>query len=78
MVRTQMSLTPEQHARLQEIAQQSDRSMSSWMREAIDDLLARLEGDKWSVLDEVPVFRSGLGDVAENHDDYLYGPVLDQ
>ncbi|MBX7161765.1 MAG: ribbon-helix-helix domain-containing protein [Acidimicrobiia bacterium] len=77
MIRTQISLTEEQHERLRALAAERGESMSALIREAIDAVGAvdrRREAHRrllaWA---RDSGFRSGDTDVSENHDTYLYG-----
>jgi Arc/MetJ-type ribon-helix-helix transcriptional regulator len=76
MVRTQIQLTEEQHARLRELARATGQSMAELIRGGVDLVL---EGARESprrearrrALEVIGKFESGLGDLAERHDDYL-------
>lgn len=71
MIRTQISLTEEQHRRLRSEAERRGVSMAAVIREAVDRLL-RERGDRRERLASAAgVADSGLGDLAERHDDYL-------
>lgn len=73
MLRTQISLTEEQHSRLRNLAAQKQTSMSALIREMVDQRLAHLStgdpGERARLA--IGAFRSGAGDIARNHDDYL-------
>ncbi len=85
-VRTQIYLEPIQHKALKEIARARSVSMAQVVREAVAAYLGR--DRKTALSDEEylsdPIWRlpevgaafddSGCGDMAENHDAYLYGP----
>lgn len=75
MVRTQVYLSPEQHAALQGAAEQAGVSMTEELRRLIDrHLLAKadpVELARESVFSFIGVGESGVSDVAERHDDYL-------
>ncbi len=76
MLRTQIRLSDQQHARLRTEARRQGRSIAALVRESVSEYLARQE-----VVDrEEPVrralaaagrFGSGVPDLAENHDRYL-------
>ena len=76
MIRTQIQLTEEQSREIRSIAQRENTSMADLIRRAVDDWLARYgdaatEARKKAALAVVGRYRSGLSDVAENHDEYL-------
>ena len=73
MKRVQIQLTEEQDARLKRRARASGRSVSALIREAVDRLSG--EGDRDDrvrrVMRLAGKYRSGVSDLAENHDRYL-------
>ncbi len=76
MVRTQIQLTEEQARALKELAAIEHRSMADLIRQSVDTLLrsrARRgrEERKRQALAAVGRFRSGVSDLAANHDRYL-------
>ncbi|MGH9190623.1 MAG: ribbon-helix-helix protein, CopG family [Acidimicrobiales bacterium] len=76
MVRTQISLTEEQHRALQERAGAEGRSMSAIIRDALDGALrspsdAPALEERWERVLRMPTFASGLHDVSERHDRHL-------
>ena len=76
MIRTQIQLTEEQSQEIKSIAEREDLSMAELIRRAVDDWLARYgdavsQAKKERALAVVGRYRSGLSDVAENHDEYL-------
>ncbi len=77
MERTQISLEPEQAERLRRLAKERGVSMAHLIREAVDrtygTALAPPTREELvrRALSAVGCARSGLGDVAERHDDYL-------
>ncbi len=73
MQRVQIQLTPEQVAALTREASASDRSIAAVIRQALDEWMERSDqAELWErALAVVGTFRSGLGDLAERHDDYL-------
>jgi predicted DNA-binding ribbon-helix-helix protein len=76
MVRTQIQLTEEQSQHVKEIAERENISMSEVIRRVVDDWLLTHrsippEERKERALSVIGRFRSGCGDLAENHDAYL-------
>jgi Arc/MetJ-type ribon-helix-helix transcriptional regulator len=75
MVRTQISLTPEQAEGLGRLARERGVSMATVVREAVDAVLDQeARGERWQkALATVGKYRSkdGATDVAEKHDKYL-------
>jgi Arc/MetJ-type ribon-helix-helix transcriptional regulator len=76
MIRTQIQLTEEQSRRIKSVARQENISMAQAIRDAIDDWLERrselTEAERWErSLGVVGRYRSGLSDLAEDHDRYL-------
>jgi hypothetical protein len=82
MVRTQVYLPRDIHTKLQERAEEQGTTMAEQIREALEDYVAKIEleeEDEPILSPDNPIFQmlgmfdSGLGDVALNHDQYLYG-----
>jgi len=76
MEQTQISLRPEQATRLRRLARDRGTSMAALIREAVDrvypeDADGSLEARYRRALDAIGSGNSGLGDLAERHDDYL-------
>lgn len=76
MVRTQIQLTEEQAETLRELAAQEGASMAELVRQAVDEMIRQRgeishEERKRRALAAVGRFRSGLGDLAREHDHYL-------
>ncbi len=75
MVRTQITLTEQQHVALREVAHRTRRSVAAVVREAIDATLAEdvQRGRLRRALDVATndAGRSGRTDIARNHDAYL-------
>lgn len=75
MIRKQISIEVEQDSALKREAARRGVSEAAVIREAIDALLARAQGSAWAEASTaIGSVNSGLGDLAENHDFYLYGP----
>ena len=75
MIRTQISLTQEQYDALQVLAERRSESMAAVIRDAVDRLLAlskQTPVEAW--LEIAGTASSGLGDLSENHDEYIDGP----
>ncbi|MBI2876705.1 MAG: ribbon-helix-helix protein, CopG family [Candidatus Tectomicrobia bacterium] len=76
MVQTEIQLTEEQMAALEELAKRRNVSVADLVCEGIDNLLrsAAIPGDverKQRALAVDGRFRSGLRDLSRRHDDYL-------
>ena len=76
MLRTQIQLTEEQAARLKKIAGARNRSVAKLIREAVDEYLRAdvVQSDdekRRRALKAAGCASSGLGDLAEKHDEYL-------
>ncbi|MGH9155896.1 MAG: ribbon-helix-helix protein, CopG family [Acidimicrobiales bacterium] len=80
MVRTQISLTKEQHEELTRQAAEQGISMSALVRDAVDKVLdrSRAEAAVQRALAMIGSgnFRSGHHDIAVNHDAYLEDAYL--
>lgn len=77
MIRTQISLTEEQHEALREVAAQRGVSMSALIRDAVDEVVLTSRTMRHRrALDALANadFRGGAPDISEKHDEYLYGP----
>jgi predicted transcriptional regulator len=79
LVRTQISLTNEQYDALRRIASRRGVSMSMVVRDAIDEIVDRdAAAARWQrALAVIGTGRSGLPDLAENHDEYLAEAFVD-
>lgn len=82
MVRTQISLTQEQYDALQVLAERRSESMAAVIRDAVDRLVALSQQTAAEALLEMAgqfpdITGDGATDVSENHDDYLYGPIVE-
>lgn len=73
MQRVQIQFSAEQLQALQSEASASNRALAAIVREAVDAWISgRQRRQRLArALEEVGGFRSGLGDLAENHDRYL-------
>lgn len=76
MVRTQIQLSEEQSARLRALAAKRSVSMSELVRQAVEAMLSssrQCDADeaRHRAIAAAGRFSSGLGDLAERHDDYL-------
>lgn len=76
MIRTQIQLPESQVALLKQLAVQQHVSMAELIRKAIDLFTASPEAGglpetRLRALAAAGKFRSGRGDIAEHHDDYL-------
>lgn len=80
MIRTQVSLSTEQHEQLRRMASERGVSMAQLVREGVDRLLEADERrSRWQrFLTATDRFKgSGSRDVAANHDRYLEGAYRD-
>jgi hypothetical protein len=73
VIRTQISLTDEQMSALRREARERRVSIAAVVRDAVDAEIARSAREvAWDrALSAVGAFNSGVGDIAERHDDYL-------
>lgn len=76
MIRTQVQLTDSQVATLKRMAKRRNTSMAEVIREAVDYFaktgeIASAEEVRRRAAEAAGKFGSGLGDLAEKHDDYL-------
>lgn len=76
MIRTQIQLTKVQAIALKRIAAEKSVSMAELVREGVDAVIKNVPGLTESDIREralkpVGKFHSGLGDLAEKHDEYL-------
>ncbi|MFN8623063.1 MAG: ribbon-helix-helix protein, CopG family [Chloroflexota bacterium] len=75
MIRTQISLTPEQHERLARVARDRGVSMATLIREAVDavvpdEAIDRAERQRRAFA-LAGAFHSGHADTSERHDEVL-------
>jgi hypothetical protein len=76
MVRTQIQLTERQATALKRLAHERGESMAELIRRSVDQLLAGASsGDpdlrKRRAIEAAGSLRSGVGDLAESHNEYL-------
>lgn len=76
MKRTQIQLTASQYFALKNLSAARDTSMADLIRQAIDTFLEKATGidyeeRKCRAISAAGQFRSGLGDLATDHDRYL-------
>jgi post-segregation antitoxin (ccd killing protein) len=76
MVRTQIQLTERQTERLKALAKERGVSMAELIRQSVDKLLDSQETVDWEerkrrAIAAAGKYRSGLSDLATNHDYYL-------
>ncbi|MBI2321519.1 MAG: ribbon-helix-helix domain-containing protein [Chloroflexi bacterium] len=67
----QVYLRPEQLAALRALAERRGVSLAELVRQGVDRLLADLPVEEDPLWDIVGLFDSGVGDLAEKHDEYL-------
>lgn len=72
MVRTQISLTEEQHRYLAEMAKQMGDSISGIIRRAVDRLRAETDTPKARALRLIGAFEADRHDVSWRHDELLW------
>jgi len=76
MIRTQIQLTKRQAEGLKQLSAERGGSMSEWIRKAVDGMIREAgvldkEELKRRALAVVGMARSGVDDIADNHDAYL-------
>jgi predicted DNA-binding protein len=74
--RTQVYFPMELYRKVERIAKEESKSVASIVREAVDEYLKKREAIDWendAFFNIVGIMESGKGDLAENHDKYLYG-----
>ncbi len=82
MIRTQIQLTESQVREVKRWADERGVSMAAIIREAVDAHLRDSGRPSWDEIVERAIAaagtaHSGLGDLAERHDDYLAESVMD-
>jgi Arc/MetJ-type ribon-helix-helix transcriptional regulator len=73
VIRTQIQLTERQAERLRKVAAERGESVSSLIRDAVDQILDEDEraARRRRALQAIGGFRSDRADISERHDDYL-------
>ena len=73
MQRVQIHLTDEQLSALKRQTEATGEGLSSQVRRAVDAWIATAEKDATArrAIEAIGGFHSGVGDLAERHDDYL-------
>lgn len=79
MKRVQVQFPDEMARAIQQLAADTDQSVTALVRGAVERLLAEADRDRlWErALAAVGGFHSGLHDVAENHDEY-YAQAIEE
>jgi hypothetical protein len=67
----QVHLRPEQLEALRSRAQRCNVSVAELVRQGVDRILEEAPWDEDPALDIIGIVNSGLGDLAEEHDDYI-------
>jgi hypothetical protein len=67
----QVYLRPEQIESLRAIAERRKISMAELIRQGVDRVLEDVPAEEDPLWDIIGTFDSGLGDLAEKHDEYL-------
>ncbi len=67
----QVYLRPEQLGALRRLAGKRNVSVAELVRQGVDRLLADLPPEEDSLWDIIGIANSGLGDLAEKHDEYI-------
>jgi hypothetical protein len=67
----QVYLRPEQIESLRAIAERRKVSMAELIRQGVDHMLSDVPAEEDPLWDIIGTFDSGLGDLAEKHDEYL-------
>ena len=67
----QVYLRPEQLAALRALAQRRKVSIAELVRQGVDRVLTEVPPEEDPLWDIVGMFDSGLGNLAEKHDEYL-------
>ena len=74
----QIYLREDQERALRSIAERRGESMASLVREGVDKLLRDLPADEDPLLDIVGIYDSGVGDLAEKHDEVIIASIVDE
>jgi len=67
----QVYLRPEQIESLRAIAERRKVSMAELIRQGVDHMLSDVPAEEDPLWEIIGTFDSGLGDLAEKHDEYL-------
>lgn len=67
----QVYLRPEQLSALRALARRRHVPVSELVRQGVDEVLAGVSAEEDPLADIIGLFDSGVGDLAERHDDYL-------
>ena len=67
----QVYLRPEQLGALRHLARKRNVSVAELVRQGVDRVLADIPPEEDPLWDLVGMFDSGLGDLAEKHDEYI-------
>lgn len=68
----QVYLRPQQLEPLRALAKRRGVPMSELVRQGVDRVLAEVPPEEDPLMDIIGMFDSGLGDLAEKHDEYLW------
>jgi hypothetical protein len=75
MRQTQVQLTDEQLRQLSELSERQGRTIADVIRESVDSYIALAQRDNEELRARAIAiggkFRSGVGDIAQNHDEYF-------
>ncbi|MCK5645206.1 MAG: hypothetical protein KAH97_00405 [Anaerolineales bacterium] len=74
----QIYLREDQERALRSIAERRGKSMAALVREGVDKLLHDLPPGEDALMDIVGVYDSGVGDLAERHDEVLTDIIVDE
>jgi len=74
----QVYLRPQQLEALRALAERRKVSVAELVRQGVDKVLAEVPPEEDPLWDIVGMFDSGLGDLAERHDDYLVKLIRDE
>jgi hypothetical protein len=67
----QVYLRPEQLEALRDLAARRHVSVAELVRQGVDRLLTEVPAEEDPLVEIIGMFDSGLGDLAEKHDEYL-------
>jgi hypothetical protein len=74
----QIYLREDQAETLHKIAERRGESVAALVRQGVDLLLEQLPVEEDPLFDIVGLYDSGLGDLAEKHDEYLLRLIQDE